>query len=214
MFGNRVFRPAPIWGHERAVTMIERMGAKMRDGLAASIPALAADLAEVELDPPDRTFRERATICLDDREVELAYLGRGHTDNDIILRIPDADVLLAGDLLENGATPYFGDGFPLDWPATAAALLELVGPATVVVPGHGDHAGRAFVETSLEGFRAVAAAAQRVHAGEADPRGGRCARPLPGGYGTRAAPARRRAAPGRAGRVVGRIPVHAGKPSR
>jgi glyoxylase-like metal-dependent hydrolase (beta-lactamase superfamily II) len=166
VFGNRVFRPAPIWGHERAVTMIERVGAKARDELAASIPDLAADLAEVVLDPPDRTFRERATICLGEREVELEYLGRGHTDNDIILRIPDADVLLAGDLLENGATPYFGDGFPMDWPATADALLALVGPATVVVPGHGDHAGRAFVEASIEGFRAVAVVAGRVHAGE------------------------------------------------
>jgi glyoxylase-like metal-dependent hydrolase (beta-lactamase superfamily II) len=166
VFGNHVFRPAPIWGHERCVTMIERSGAKMRDELAASIPDLAADLEEVELDPPDRTFSQHATICLGDREVELTYLGRGHTDNDIILRIPDADVLLAGDLLENGATPYFGDGYPMDWPETAEALLALVGPATVVVPGHGDHAGRAFVEESLVGFRAVAAAAQRVHAGE------------------------------------------------
>jgi glyoxylase-like metal-dependent hydrolase (beta-lactamase superfamily II) len=165
-FGNRVFRPAPIWGHERAVTMIERWGAKMRDTLAASTPDLAADLAEVELDPPDRTFGTRATICLGNREVELDYLGRGHTDNDIIVRIPDADVLLAGDLLEKGATPYFGDGFPLDWPATAEALLGLVGERTVVVPGHGDHAGRAFVEASLVELRAVAVAAARVHAGE------------------------------------------------
>lgn len=166
VFGNRAFRPAPIWGHEGSVAMIVRDGAKARDALAAEIPDLAADLAEVELDPPDRTFRDHATICLGDREVELEYLGRGHTDNDIILRIPDAGVMLAGDLLENGATPYFGDAFPLDWPETVHALLAHVGPSTVVVPGHGDHAGRAFVELSLEGFRAVVAAARRVHAGE------------------------------------------------
>ena len=97
-----------------------------------------------------------ATICLDDeREVELRYLGRGHTDNDIVIRVDGADVLCAGDLLENGATPYFGDGYPMDWPATAEALLALTGERTVVVPGHGDHAGRAFVESQLVGFRAV-----------------------------------------------------------
>jgi glyoxylase-like metal-dependent hydrolase (beta-lactamase superfamily II) len=83
------------------------------------------------------------------------------------VRVPDADVVLAGDLVENGAVPYFGDGFPLDWPTTADGLLALVGERTVVVPGHGDHAGRAFVEASLDGFRAVADAARRVHAGEA-----------------------------------------------
>ena len=31
--------------------------------------------------------------------------------------VPDAGVLFAGDLVENGHPPDFGDGFPLDWPA-------------------------------------------------------------------------------------------------
>jgi len=166
-FGNSVFRPAPIWGHERAAEMIRRTGDRQRAGAAVEVPEIAAELAQVVLDPPDRTFREVATICLDDeREVELRYLGRGHTDNDIILRVDGADVLCAGDLLENGATPFFGHGYPMDWPATAEALLALTGERTVVVPGHGDHAGRAFVESQLVGFRAVCDAARRVVAGE------------------------------------------------
>ena len=165
-FGNAVFRPATIWGHERCVAMLERFGEPQREAAAAALPDLAAELAEVELVPPRRTFARDATICMDDgREVELRYLGRGHTDNDIVLRVADADIVCAGDLLENGAVPYFGDGYPLDWPATADALLALVGDGTVVVPGHGDHAGRAFVEESLSGFRAVVSAAERVHAG-------------------------------------------------
>ena len=167
-FGNRVFRPAPIWGHERCAAMLNRSGERMRAAAAAEVPDIRDDLADVVLDPPDRTFSEQASICLDDgREVSLRYLGRGHTDNDIVMRVDGADVLCAGDLLENGATPYFGDGYPMDWPATAEALLALVGPATVVVPGHGDHAGLAFVEAQVAGFRAVADAAQRVHAGDA-----------------------------------------------
>jgi glyoxylase-like metal-dependent hydrolase (beta-lactamase superfamily II) len=167
-FGNRVFRPAPIWGHERCAAMLNELGERMRDGAAAEVPDIRDDLAEVMIDPPDRTFSEQATICMDDgREVSLRYLGRGHTDNDIVMRVDGADVLCAGDLLENGATPYFGDGYPMEWPATAEALLSLVGSSTVVVPGHGDHAGREFVESQLAGFRAVADAARRVHAGEA-----------------------------------------------
>lgn len=165
-FGNRAFRPAVIWGHERCVTMIEHTGERQRAGAAIEVPEIAADLAEVELDPPDRTFAVRATVAIGRREVELAYLGRGHTDNDILVRLPDADVVCAGDLLENGATPYFGDGYPIDWPDTVAALLGLLGERTVVVPGHGDHAGRAFATASLDAFRAVAALARRVHAGE------------------------------------------------
>lgn len=167
-FGNRVFRPAVIWGHERCVTMLEGTGERQRTETAAEIPTLAADLAEVALDPPDRTFADRATIQIGARQVELAFLGRGHTDNDIVVRMPDADVLCAGDLLENGAPPWFGDGYPLEWPSTTEAMLPLVGEATVVVPGHGAHAGRAFVADSLGAFRAIVALAGRVHAGELD----------------------------------------------
>jgi glyoxylase-like metal-dependent hydrolase (beta-lactamase superfamily II) len=167
-FGNSVFRPAVIWGHERCRSMLERFGEAQRARVMAEVPGLADGLAEVELDPPDRVFARTATLDLGGREIRLAHLGRGHTDNDIVVAIPDADVLCAGDLVENGATPYFGDGYPMDWPATAEALLAMTGPATVVVPGHGDPAGRAFVESQVAGFEALAALASRVHAGGLD----------------------------------------------
>jgi glyoxylase-like metal-dependent hydrolase (beta-lactamase superfamily II) len=166
-FGNVAFRPAVIWGHERCVPMLvgERAAAQ-RAHAAEGRPELAADLFAVELYPPTRRFATSARIEIGAREVLLDYLGRGHTDNDIVVRVPDADVLCAGDLLENGATPYFGDGYPMDWPATAGGLLELAGPATVVVPGHGDHAGREFALSQAADFTALAALATRVHAGD------------------------------------------------
>ncbi len=167
-FGNAAFRPAVIWGHERCRSMIEQSGERMRADVISDFPALAAELADVPLDPPDRVFSETATLDLGGREIRLTYLGRGHTDNDIVVSIPDADVLCAGDLLENGATPYFGDGYPMDWPATAQALLALVGERTAVVPGHGAVAGRAFAAASLDAFRALAALAVRVQGGELD----------------------------------------------
>jgi glyoxylase-like metal-dependent hydrolase (beta-lactamase superfamily II) len=178
-FGNHAFRPAVIWGHQRCRTMIEQTGEAQRARVAAELPALAADLAEVVLDPPDRVLVESAALDLGGREIRLAYLGRGHTDNDIVVAVPDADVLCAGDLLENGATPWFGDAFPMDWAATVEAILAITGNRTVVIPGHGDHAGRAFVEESLAGFRALAALARRVHAGELDLEAAIAAAPYP-----------------------------------
>jgi glyoxylase-like metal-dependent hydrolase (beta-lactamase superfamily II) len=168
VFGNAVFRPAVIWGHERCRTMIALTGESQRQRVSSELPALAGELAGVVLDPPDRVFADAATLDLGGREIRLAYLGRGHTDNDIVVSIPDADVLCAGDLLENGAPPWFGDGFPMDWPATAERILAMTGDRTVVSPGHGDHAGRAFVELSLDQFRSIAALASRVHAGDQD----------------------------------------------
>ena len=162
-FGNRVFRPCTIWGQEGAVRFLRETGEAQKRGVAAEHPALAEDVAAVVLDEPDRTFAERATLEVGGREVELRHVGRGHTDHDALLLVPDADVLFAGDLLEGGAPPYFGDGYPMDWPATVERLLALVGEETRVVPGHGDVGGRAFVAESLDAFRQVAALARRAH---------------------------------------------------
>ncbi|HEY6571414.1 MAG TPA: MBL fold metallo-hydrolase [Candidatus Limnocylindrales bacterium] len=164
-FGNAVFRPAVIWGHERCAAMVLLTGELQRTAVADEMPELVAGLADVTFDPPDMTFTEQASIDLDGRPIELAYLGRGHTDNDIVISIPDAGVLCAGDLVENGAPPSFGDGYPMEWPETLEALLGHVGERTVVVPGHGAHAGRAFVEASLVEISAIADLATRVHAG-------------------------------------------------
>ena len=107
---------------------------------------------EVVIDPPDRTFTETAIVDLGDRRVELRYLGRGHTDHDIVIGVPGAGVLFAGDLLENGAVPWFGDGYPLDWPETAYPRRG-AGAVGVVVPGHGDHAGPGFADRAGDGDR-------------------------------------------------------------
>ncbi len=162
-YGNRVFRPATIWGHDGCVTFMDRTGEQRRDRIAREEPALADDLREVVIDPPDRTFSERATIEVGGRAVELAYLGRGHTDHDIVVDVPGADVLFAGDLIEQGNVPFFGDGYPLDWVATADALVPLV--RGVVVPGHGDHAGRAFAAAQAASLAALVDLARRVHDG-------------------------------------------------
>lgn len=164
-FGNSVFRPAVIWGHERCAAMVRLTGERQRSSVAEYMPQLATDLAEVVLDPPEMIFTESATIDLDGRPVELTYLGRGHTDNDIVIHIPDANVLCAGDLVENGAPPSFSDGYPMDWPATLSRVLPLVGERTVVVPGHGAHAGRAFVETTIAEIGAIGSLTEGVHSG-------------------------------------------------
>jgi len=80
--------------------------------------------------------------------------------------VPSVGVLFAGDLLENGAAPFFGDGYPLDWPATLEALLAMSSSSGAVVPGHGDVADVAFARRSLEEIRAVADLGRQVAANE------------------------------------------------
>ncbi len=166
-FGNHVFRPATIWGQAGSVSFLARTGEQRRARIAASEPEIAADLAEVVIDAPDRTFDDAATIEVGGRPVELHFLGRGHTDHDAVITVPGTDVVWAGDLLEGGAVPFFNDGYPLDWPATAQALAALIDPERgVVVPGHGDHAGVAFAQDHATSFAAVADLGRRIVAGE------------------------------------------------
>jgi glyoxylase-like metal-dependent hydrolase (beta-lactamase superfamily II) len=167
VFGNGIFRPATIWGHERCVSFMVRTGEARKRTIAAEEPLLADDLAEIVIDPPDRVFATHARIEVGGREVMLRYLGRGHTDHDVVVEIPGTDVVFAGDLLENGNVPFFADGYPLEWPATAAALaVRVKEDGGVVVPGHGDHGGRALADSSAASLAAVADLAGRVESGE------------------------------------------------
>lgn len=163
VFGNHEFRPATIWGHARCRATMLADGEAKRAWVMDDVPEIADDVRDMVIDPPDAVFEDAVSIEVGARRVDLRYLGRGHTDADAVVLVPDVDVLFAGDLLENDAVPWFGDGFPMDWPQTVERLLDLVrGP---VVPGHGSLGDRSFVERQLDEFRAVAESARLVHVG-------------------------------------------------
>ncbi len=115
----------------------------------------------MQIVPPNRTIAHRGAIEVGGRTIELHHLGRGHTDNDLVIVISDAGVVFAGDLVEEGGPLSFGDSYPLEWPATNERLLELItGP---VVPGHGDVVDSAFVHAQTKELAAAAEAAIRAH---------------------------------------------------
>jgi len=161
VFGNARFLPTPIWGHVRCATMIVERGEEMRARLMREHPDEPFDA--VELIPPSQLFDESATLDLGDRQIQLRYLGRGHTDNDIVITVPDASVLFAGDLLENAPAPGFGDSYPMAWVDTGRALLALVDG--IVVPGHGDPFDRKFAERQVAELGGLAELARDAASG-------------------------------------------------
>lgn len=136
---------------------------------AAAGDTRAAEVLATEIVAAEVTFSSAAVIDLGDRQVELVHLGRGHTGGDLVVRVPDADVVLAGDLLEESAPPAYGDdSFPLEWAPTLDLVLTLVAPGTVVVPGHGAVVDRGFVEQQCDDIRAVGEGIRALlHAGAA-----------------------------------------------
>ena len=161
-FGNGTFRAAydevPIHAHENAVAELARWGERTRQRFADDPDdPHSEDVTATEIVLPDQTFSSARVLDLGDRAVELVYPGRGHTSGDLVVRVPDADALLAGDLVEESAPPYYNDDcWPMDWPLSLNIVLGLTTPASVVVPGHGAPVDREFVEVQRNEIGIVA----------------------------------------------------------
>jgi glyoxylase-like metal-dependent hydrolase (beta-lactamase superfamily II) len=165
-FGNVVFTEAydapPIYAHEAAAEGLVTSGPALQERAAGDPDdPRHADIAATRLVLPTATFSSVATVDLGDRIVELVHPGRGHTAGDTVIRVGDADVMFAGDLVEEsavrGGVPGYGDDcFPLEWPATLDLVVGLLGRDPVVVPGHGLPVGKEFVEEQRSAVGVVA----------------------------------------------------------
>ncbi|HEX4723147.1 MAG TPA: MBL fold metallo-hydrolase [Pseudonocardiaceae bacterium] len=147
-FGTAEFQPTTIWAHELCHADLMRSGIEQRDNVArhyaaSGQPEVAERLLAVEPVLPDRLMRDRAELSVGGRRVVLSYFGPGHTDNDIVVQVPDAGVVFAGDLVEQGAPPSFSDSHPLAWPTAVQGIIGLA--PRVVSPGHGEPVDLDFV---------------------------------------------------------------------
>ncbi|MFI7077462.1 MBL fold metallo-hydrolase [Micromonospora sp. NPDC049903] len=175
-FGNATFAadpPRPVWAHDLAAEAMRGDPDGLRRQAYAELrdehPELAAELADTPLLAPTRTVRTEAALDVGGRQVVLRHPGRGHTDADLVVQVPDADVLVAGDLVEQSGPPAFEDSFPLQWPDAVAELLRWTTPVTVVVPGHGEPVDAEFVWAQHAQLAELAWLIRAGHTGSAPP---------------------------------------------
>jgi glyoxylase-like metal-dependent hydrolase (beta-lactamase superfamily II) len=156
-FGLAAFADVPRIAHESVHSRL--LSAE------AAVEAKRLGVDSRELGQPNVEIALATALDLGDRRVEIAHLGRGHTDGDLVVVVPDADVLFAGDLLESAGPPSFGpDSVPDEWPATVDAVIGLMTATSLAVPGHGEPVGREFV-FEQRGWIAAQAAEQRTPPG-------------------------------------------------
>jgi glyoxylase-like metal-dependent hydrolase (beta-lactamase superfamily II) len=84
---------------------------------------------------PQVTFRDRLTIHLGGKEIQILYLGRGHTRGDSIIFVPQDRIAYVSELFFSDQFLYINDGYGVSWLKTLDAIEAL--PADIVVPGHG-----------------------------------------------------------------------------
>jgi glyoxylase-like metal-dependent hydrolase (beta-lactamase superfamily II) len=168
--GTAAFEPCAVLAHPLCRKEIVENGdagrqRRVRRYLDEGRPEMSERLRAARIVAPTELLPDRAEVTLGDRVVTLLHPGRGHTNNDVVVHVPDAGVLFAGDLVEQGAPPALGlDAYPLEWPSTMDALLAL--DPQVVVPGHGNPVDAEFTRTQREELAVVAEVFRAVRAGE------------------------------------------------
>jgi glyoxylase-like metal-dependent hydrolase (beta-lactamase superfamily II) len=187
--GAAVFGDATIWAHENVAKNLDgqlhRLAGGYVDtnkngrlerseaggGYLASFDRLdrnkdgAVTAAEMnqEIVKPTRTYRDRQTISVGGKTVELIHPGRNHSDDMTVMYFPKERVAFAVDFIYPGTTPgAWGsyDGTPLaEWIASIRVVEAL--SIDVLLPGHGRAGTRAEVAANRQFLEDVAAAVRQ-----------------------------------------------------
>jgi glyoxylase-like metal-dependent hydrolase (beta-lactamase superfamily II) len=155
VLGTAAFEPAEVWAHERAAALLVP-GADLgraefvREYEAAGRDEDAALLAAARVVEPSRTVRERATVDIGGRTVHFDHFGPAHTEGDLVISVPDARAVFAGDLVEHDSVTgsfsaeSFGPETRLANWVHALERVAAIDPDTVIC-GHGAPVDRDFV---------------------------------------------------------------------
>jgi glyoxylase-like metal-dependent hydrolase (beta-lactamase superfamily II) len=108
--------------------------AKLQAQLTANENNLASQ-KELRPTPPNVTLTTQMTLHRGDREIQIRYLGRGHTAGDVVVYLPKEKAVITGDLLTS-STSNMSDSYPAEWAATLEELKKL--DFDTVLPGHGE----------------------------------------------------------------------------
>lgn len=91
-------------------------------------------LKDIKPTPPNVTYSDKLILHRGGREIDLLFLGRGHTAGDTVVWLPKERIVCSGDLMESRIA-YMGDGYFDEWVATLDKLKNL--DFAVDLPGHG-----------------------------------------------------------------------------
>lgn len=86
---------------------------------------------------PDLTFTDRMFIDLGGKHLELIYTGKNHSDNSLVVLLPQNKLLFAVDFIPVETVAYraLPDGYPDDWIDSLKQVEQL--DFQTLVPGHG-----------------------------------------------------------------------------
>lgn len=149
VLGASAYGAEQIFASDACRAMVHERGQEDWDSEFERFPRLFEGHESIPgLTWPTMTFSKRMTVYLGQRRVDLIHLGRAHTAGDIVAWVPDAGVMLTGDIVESHSACYCGDGHFSDWGRTLDAIAAFRPDA--IAPGRGDAlVGEAAVSAAL-----------------------------------------------------------------
>ncbi|ARD43398.1 MBL fold metallo-hydrolase [Colwellia sp. PAMC 21821] len=113
---------APIFAHENVRSRLSSKAEHQADSL------------------PVVTYKDGITIYLDNEEIQLTHLAKGHTDGDTYVYFKKANVLHTGDLFFEVGFPYVdlkSGGSVKGYLAAVKHMIKHTPDNVVIIPGHG-----------------------------------------------------------------------------
>ena len=147
------------WMHKAGAEIIAQAETLVRMSSYQVIPAFDADFPpSPPAALPTRVFEKAETVQINGSSIRLQRYTPAHTDTDISVFFPEANVLHTGDTWFNGYYPfidYDSGGSIHGLLAAASENLSLADQKTIVVPGHGETGSRSDLVAFQEMLQAV-----------------------------------------------------------
>ena len=92
-----------------------------------------ADLQRARM--PSATYRDRMTLYLGGKEIQVLHFGNAHTKGDSVLFVPQDRVVYMSEVFFNEEFPNMAGGYGVSWIRALDAVRAL--DADIFIPGHG-----------------------------------------------------------------------------
>lgn len=182
--GNAIIVPiaSASYAHANALPRIKSQLERYVQGAKAGPSELARNKADEKLMPFAKSAAEASkawtektavpkiaisgsgtTLSIGGITLVINHYGSGHTDNDLVIHLPDHNIVHTGDLVFNGLHPYFdpsANASANGWIESLRQTRKLCNAETTVIPGHGPIAGPEIIDTQIKYFESLIASIQ------------------------------------------------------
>jgi metallo-beta-lactamase class B len=126
----------------------------LKKGIKVVSIALTCQKAkELGYEVPEQVSSTDTMFIIGNEKVELFYPGAGHTVDNIVVWLPEREILFGGCLVKSASSTNLGNVADADlkeWPRSIHKVMDKFSSAEVVIPGHGTSGGMELLQHTLD----------------------------------------------------------------